>query len=83
MWSWIRYLLGVLLYYASGRMDRAARNIVKQLMEDVGETAELRRRGREHVINVCVPDKATQRLEERLSAVIQRFKGGRHVKCYH
>jgi glycosyltransferase involved in cell wall biosynthesis len=55
-------------------------NIVKQLMENVAETEELRRRGREHVINAWAIDKATQRLEERLTAVIQQSTGDRHVK---
>jgi glycosyltransferase involved in cell wall biosynthesis len=55
-------------------------NIVKQLMEDVGETEELRRRARRHVINAWPMDKATQRLEERLTAVIQQFTGCRDVK---
>jgi len=55
-------------------------NIVKQLMEDVAETEELRRRGRQHVINAWASDKATQRLEQRLTAVIQQSTGGWHVK---
>src|SRR5439155_26428427 len=49
-------------------------------MEDVAETEELRRRGRQHVINAWAPDKATQRLEQRLTAVIQQSTGGWHVK---
>jgi glycosyltransferase involved in cell wall biosynthesis len=55
-------------------------NIVKQLMENVAETEELRRRGRQHVINAWAIDKATQRLEQRLAAVIQQSTGDRHVK---
>ena len=55
-------------------------NIVKQLMDDVAETEELRRRGRQHVINAWASDKATQRLEQRLTAVIQQSTGGWHVK---
>jgi len=55
-------------------------NIVKQLMEDVGETEELRRRGRQHVIDAWTTEKATQRLEQRLTAVIQQFASTRHVK---
>ena len=47
-------------------------NIVKQLMENVAETEELRGRGRQHVINAWAIDKATQRLEQRLTAVIQQ-----------
>ena len=54
-------------------------NIVKQLMENVAETEELRRRGRQHVINAWAIDKATQRLEQRLTAVIQQSTGDRHV----
>jgi hypothetical protein len=49
-------------------------------MEDVAETEELRRRGRQHVINAWATDKATQRLEQRLAAVIQQSTGDRHVK---
>ncbi len=60
----------------SGRLG----NIVKQLMENVAETEELRRRGRQHVINMWAIDKATQRLEQRLTAVIQQSTGDRHVK---
>ena len=55
-------------------------NIVKQLMENVAETEELRRRGRQHVINAWAMDKAIQRLEQRLTAVIQQSTGDRHVK---
>ena len=51
-------------------------NIIKQLMENVAETEELRRRGRQHVINAWAIDKATQRLEQRLAAVIQQSTGG-------
>lgn len=54
--------------------------IVKQLMEDVGETEELRRRARQHVINTWATDKATQRLEQRFTAVIEESAGGRHVE---
>jgi glycosyltransferase involved in cell wall biosynthesis len=54
-------------------------NIVKQLMENATETEELRRRGRQHVINAWAIDKATQRLEQRLTAVIQQSTGDRHV----
>ena len=50
-------------------------NLVKQLMEDVAETEELRRRGRQHVINAWPTDKATQRLEQRLAEVIQQSTG--------
>jgi len=56
-------------------------NIVKQLMENVAETEELRRRGRQHVINAWAMDKAIQRLEQRLTAVIQQSTGDRHVKA--
>ena len=55
-------------------------SIVKQLMENVAETEELRRRGRQHVINAWAINKATQRLEQRLTAVIQQSTGDRHVK---
>jgi len=55
-------------------------NIIKQLMENVAETEELRRRGRQHVINAWALDKATQRLEQRLAAVIQQSTGNRLVK---
>jgi len=50
-------------------------NLVKQLMEDVAETEELRRRGRQHVINAWPTDKATQSLEQRLAEVIQQSTG--------
>jgi hypothetical protein len=55
-------------------------NMVKQLMENVAETEELRRRGRQHVVNAWAMDKATQRLEQRLAAVIQQSTGDQHVK---
>ena len=55
-------------------------NIIKQLMENVAETEELRRRSRQHVINAWAIDKATQRLEQRLAEVIQQSTGYRHVK---
>jgi glycosyltransferase involved in cell wall biosynthesis len=51
-------------------------NIIKQLMENVDETEDLRRRGRQHVIDTWAIDKATQRLEQRLAAVIQQSAGG-------
>ena len=54
-------------------------NIVQQLMEDLRETEELRRRGRQHVIDAWAMDKATQRLEQRLNAVVQQSAGRRHV----
>jgi len=54
-------------------------NIVQQLMEDLSETEELRRRGRQHVIDAWAMDKATQRLEQRLNAVVQQSAGRRHV----
>jgi glycosyltransferase involved in cell wall biosynthesis len=47
-------------------------NILKRLMENVPETEELRRRGRQHVMNVWALDKATQRLEGRLAAVTEQ-----------
>jgi glycosyltransferase involved in cell wall biosynthesis len=50
-------------------------NIIKQLMENVAETEDLRRRGRQHVIDTWAIDKATQRLEQRLAAVIQQSAG--------
>ena len=53
-------------------------NIVQQLMEDLRETEELRRRGRQHVIDAWAMDKATQRLEQRLNAVVQQSAGRRH-----
>ena len=53
-------------------------NIVQQLMEDLSETEELRRRGRQHVIDAWAMDKATQRLEQRLNAVVQQSAGRRH-----
>jgi glycosyltransferase involved in cell wall biosynthesis len=61
--------------------DDSARlgNIIKQLMENVAETEDLRRRGRQHVINAWAIDKATQRLEQRLAAVIQQSAGDRQV----
>jgi glycosyltransferase involved in cell wall biosynthesis len=55
-------------------------NIIQQLMENVAETEELRQRGRQHVINTWAIDKATQRLEQRLAAVIQQSTGDRRVK---
>jgi glycosyltransferase involved in cell wall biosynthesis len=55
-------------------------NVIKQLMEDVSETEELRRRGRQHVINAWTTEKATERLEQRLTAVIQQSTDVGHVK---
>jgi glycosyltransferase involved in cell wall biosynthesis len=55
-------------------------NIIKQLMENVAETEDLRRRGRQHVIDTWAIDKATERLEQRLAAVIQQSTGDQHVK---
>ena len=54
--------------------------IIRRLMEGA-ETEELRRRGRDHVVNVWATDKATQRLEQRLTAVVQESAGSRHVKA--
>ena len=54
-------------------------NLLKQLMENVAETEELRRRSRQHVVNTWSIDKATQRLEQRLTAVIQGSTGDRNV----
>jgi hypothetical protein len=49
-------------------------------MENVAETEDLRRRGRQHVIDTWAIDKATQRLEQRLAAVIEQSTGDRPVK---